>query len=153
VIQNWEAIKAEERRENGASNKKGILDGVPKALPALLQAQEIVERVRRMGIDPWDGESGWQDINGMIAGYIDADEGEKPEMLGNILLKAAALAHHENIDAESALRHSLNNFRDQLGHIEEKVLNSGRSLSELSEEEKMQLGMEIRLLNEDGRQG
>ncbi len=150
VIQNWEAIKAKERRDNDVSDKKGILDGVPKALPALLQAQEIVERVRRMGIDPWDGEIHNQDFNSMIERTIAADEGDKTELLGEILLKAAALAHFEDIDAESALRHSLNRFRDRLGQLEGKVLENGRSLSELTAEEKVQLGVHIRSQDEDG---
>ena len=33
VIHTWEAIKAEERRDNGESGKKGVLDGVPMAPP------------------------------------------------------------------------------------------------------------------------
>ncbi|MDY6873091.1 MAG: MazG family protein, partial [Chloroflexota bacterium] len=51
VIQNWEAIKAEERQDNGETGKKGLLDGVPQAMPALLQADEIVERVGRVRFD------------------------------------------------------------------------------------------------------
>lgn len=151
VIQNWEAIKAEERRVNDVSDKKGILDGVPKALPALLQAQEIVERTRRMGIDPWEGETHQQDFNGMIKRYISADNDDKAELLGEILMKAAALAHHENIDAESALRHSLNRFRKHLGLLEGQVLEEGRSLSELTTEEKVAFGLRILSHDKDGQ--
>ncbi|HAF47816.1 MAG TPA: hypothetical protein DCL08_01070, partial [Anaerolineaceae bacterium] len=51
VLHNWEEIKAEERKDNGDKALKGLLDGVPKALPALSQAGEIIERTRRVGFD------------------------------------------------------------------------------------------------------
>ncbi len=54
VLVNWERLKAEERAVNGEP-EKGMLDGVPVALPALTQAQEIQERAARVGFD-------WQDI-------------------------------------------------------------------------------------------
>jgi tetrapyrrole methylase family protein/MazG family protein len=40
VLKNWEKIKEDERKTNGDS-AKGILDGVPMALPALIQGQHI----------------------------------------------------------------------------------------------------------------
>jgi tetrapyrrole methylase family protein/MazG family protein len=142
VIKNWEAIKAEERRENEASIKKGVLDGVPKALPALLQAQEIIERVRRQDINPWNGKNRQKAIRQWIESYESADIDRKPVILGEIFLSLAALAHDENIDAESALRQSLNRFREHFSEVEDEVLKSEESLSDLSSERKQQLWQE-----------
>ena len=56
VIRSWEEIKAEERQAHEVGEKSGILDGVPTALPALLQAEHIIERVSRVG---FQGLSSW----------------------------------------------------------------------------------------------
>ena len=142
VIQNWEAIKADERRHNENSSKKGILDGVPTALPALLQAQEIVERVRRQDINPWDGKERQEAISQLIESYMSADMDRKPVILGEILLSITAFAHDENIDAESALRQSLSKFRKDFSEMEDRVLESDESLSDLSSDRKHQLWRE-----------
>ena len=44
VIRNWEAIKQDERRQNGEQTK-GVLDGIPQGLPALLVADKYQRRV------------------------------------------------------------------------------------------------------------
>ena len=49
VLANWEKLKEAERSEK--REEKGILDGVPLALPALSQAQEYQDRAARVGFD------------------------------------------------------------------------------------------------------
>ena len=53
----WEAMKAEERAENGES---GVLDGVARALPALTRAAKLGKRAGRVGFD-------WPDAVGVRA--------------------------------------------------------------------------------------
>jgi len=38
VLRNWERIKRSENTEKDADWRKSILDGIPKGLPALMQA-------------------------------------------------------------------------------------------------------------------
>ncbi len=57
VLQNWEKLKEKERK--GKKEDKGILDGVPAALPALSQAQEYQDRAARVGFD-------WPEIEGVL---------------------------------------------------------------------------------------
>jgi|688.fasta_scaffold84392_2 ATP diphosphatase len=56
VLENWEAIKLQEKAEAGAQ-KKGLLDGLPRSMPALMRAHEIGERCARVGFD-WDSAEG-----------------------------------------------------------------------------------------------
>jgi MazG family protein len=49
VLEQWEAIKAREQESSG--ERKAILAGLPKALPALLGAHEIGTRVAAVGFD------------------------------------------------------------------------------------------------------
>jgi tetrapyrrole methylase family protein/MazG family protein len=58
VLQNWEKLKEAERKDNG-KKEKGLLDGVPQALPALTQAQEYQDRAARVGFD-------WPVVDGVL---------------------------------------------------------------------------------------
>jgi tetrapyrrole methylase family protein/MazG family protein len=51
VLQNWQKLKEQERSDQGVGETKGMLDGVPKILPALSQSQEIQDRAARVGFD------------------------------------------------------------------------------------------------------
>lgn len=139
VIQNWEAIKAKEREGNGESGKKGLLDGVPKALPALLQAEEVIERVGRVDFK-WLAEKGKPERIRNVLNHLEASENEeKVGLFGELLLAISSLAHQTGVDAESALREVLAQFRQDFGVMENEALASGERLVELSDEEKTQL--------------
>ncbi|HKG53645.1 MAG TPA: nucleoside triphosphate pyrophosphohydrolase, partial [Anaerolineales bacterium] len=57
VLTNWEKLKEKERSDKKV--EKGLLDGVPLALPALSQAQEYQDRAARVGFD-------WPEIEGVL---------------------------------------------------------------------------------------
>ena len=57
VLQNWEKLKEKERGDK--KEEKGILDGIPSALPALNQAQEYQDRAARVGFD-------WPEVEGVL---------------------------------------------------------------------------------------
>ncbi|MBG0770535.1 MAG: nucleoside triphosphate pyrophosphohydrolase [Anaerolineaceae bacterium] len=139
VIQNWEAIKADERRENGESGKKGLLDGVPRALPALLQAEEIVERVGRVKFDHLAKLGSEDAIQSKGLKALEADEVELPEQLGDLLFAITSYAHQKGIGAEDALRAAINRFRNQFDTMEAEALAAGDKLVDLSNEEKNRL--------------
>ncbi len=48
VLQNWEKIKLEEKKLK-STTKISVLEGVPKALPSLVQAQRIQEKAAGVG--------------------------------------------------------------------------------------------------------
>ncbi len=136
VIQTWEAIKAEERQENGQPEKQGLLDGVPKALPALLQAEEIIERVGRVDFDQFAVLGNGETIQQLLNQVKDVDGDQRREVFGKLLLATASLAHNMDIGAEGALREALTRFRAQFGRIETQALAKGQSLVELSMQKK-----------------
>ena len=139
VIHNWEEIKAEERKGNGESGKKGILDGVPKALPALLQAEEVVERVERVAFNHLAEKGQPAKIRQLLNTLEEDVTVEKTELFGELLMAVTSLAHQAGVDAESALREVLTKFRRHFGVMEAKALASGERLLDLSDEEKNRL--------------
>ena len=139
VIQNWEAIKATERGENGKITKNGILDGVPQMLPALSQSQGIIDRVGRVRFDYLQALGKPENILKLLKAYQDAQVAQKPTILGELLMAVAAMAYHAGIDAESALRESLTRFRLRFSQMELLAASENQKLVEMSADEKAAL--------------
>ncbi|HEU4534094.1 MAG TPA: nucleoside triphosphate pyrophosphohydrolase [Polyangiaceae bacterium] len=122
VHRNWEAIKA---REKGEKGPRGLLEGVPRALPALVRAQRVGEKVGRVGFD-------WPDTDGSRAkvaeelGELDravaaGDQAAIAEELGDVLFALVNLARHVEVDAEAALRQTIEKFSARFSHVEARV--------------------------------
>jgi len=134
VLTNWEKIKEKERGEK--KEEKGILSGVPAALPALNQAQEYQERAARVGFD-------WREIEDVLDKVREEIEeiktAENPEQLkgelGDLFFVLVNLSRWRGVDAESALRETNLKFRRRFGYIENNARTQGRNLSDMTLEE------------------
>ena len=135
VIRSWEEIKAEERKAHENSHKVGILDGVPAALPALLQAEQIIERVGRVGFQGLTSLGTPDSIRDKLTALDLSQADTLQENFGELLLGLTSLAHQLEIDAEFALREALNRFRSRFGTLEAEALVAGEKLMELQAEE------------------
>jgi tetrapyrrole methylase family protein/MazG family protein len=117
VLRNWEILKASEREIN--HDTKGLLDGVPLALPALVQAQEYQERANRVGFHLPELE----DIYSRITVELEAlrkcnNNGARLEKLGDLVFAITSLACYYQVDIESALREANTRFRARFARIE-----------------------------------
>jgi len=143
VLANWEKLKEKERAKK--KEDRGILDGVPLALPALSQAQEYQERAARVGFD-------WPEIEGVldkIAEEIEevrqaTDGAELTSELGDLLFALVNLARWKKVDAESALRGTNLKFKKRFAYVEQGAKNQGRNLSELTLDEMESLWQEAK---------
>jgi tetrapyrrole methylase family protein/MazG family protein len=134
VLANWEKIKEAERSEAPAEG--GLLEGVPRALPALSQAQEYQDRAARVGFD-------WPEIQGVLDKITEeilevrqaSGADELMIELGDLMFALVNLCRWKKIDAESALRTANVRFKRRLGFIELGARSQRRRLSELSLEE------------------
>jgi len=150
VIHTWELVKAEERRENGAEGKQGMLDGVPQALPALLQAEEVIERVKRAAFNRLEDIGNVSAVEEGLSLIENAAGNQLEEIIGELLLAIASLAHSNGIGTEDALRKTLTRFRARFGRMETRALAAGSRLVELSAEEKERLWEQAASDQEDG---
>jgi MazG family protein len=119
VLQNWEAIKAEENKD------RGVLDGVPHSLPALYRAQRMSEKVSRVGFDWPDGRGSRDKVSEELAELDEAitggDKQRVEDELGDLLFSLVNLARHHGVDAELALRNTADRFSRRFSHVEQRV--------------------------------
>ena len=147
----WEARKAAERAARGtAAEPSGALDGVARALPALLRAEKIQKRAARVGFD-------WKELDPVID-KIEEELGElRAELtagamaqerisdeLGDVLFAVANLARHCKVDPEAALRVTNDKFERRFRHIETRLAESGRRPADASLEEMETLWQEAK---------
>lgn len=129
VLKNWDRIKSSE----GEGKPKGILDGVPKSLPALLRAHTISKRAARAGFE-------WPDLEGVFAKLheeiaelkAELEHGDPERMkseIGDLLFTVVNIARWLKVDAEQALRDMLDRFTTRFQRMEREAK---RPLSELT---------------------
>ncbi|MDH7488253.1 MAG: nucleoside triphosphate pyrophosphohydrolase [Anaerolineae bacterium] len=133
VTVNWEEIKREERNH---ADHRSMLDGVPKTLPALSQAQDYQMRVARVGFD-WPGIEGVRrKITEELRELDEARTAEEREgEMGDLLFAVVNLARWLGVDAESALRRANARFARRFAAMERRCAETGRTLADLTLEE------------------
>lgn len=119
VLVNWERIKAEEHAD------RGVLDGVPRSLPALYRAQRMSDKVSRVGFDWPDGRGSRDKVSEELGELDQAIAEGAPERieaeLGDLLFALVNLARHHGVDAETALRKTADRFAARFAHVERRV--------------------------------
>ncbi|MEO6213352.1 MAG: nucleoside triphosphate pyrophosphohydrolase [Vicinamibacterales bacterium] len=146
VLEQWEAIKADEQQTAG--QLKSLLKGVPKALPSLLRAHEIGTRVAAVGFDWARTDDVIAKIEEEVAELRDAvaREGREraEEEMGDLLFSIAQLARQLGIEPESALRKANEKFTKRFDAVEGKFLAHGRSLQDATLEEMETVWREVK---------
>ena len=136
VLTQWEAIKAQEQGKAG--KKKRILAGVPTAMPALLRAHEISERVAAVGFE-WAKTSEVVDkIDEEVRELreaLDESPARAEEELGDLLFAIAGLARRLNLEPEAALRKANEKFTKRFEKVEAVLERRGRSVHQSNLEE------------------
>jgi tetrapyrrole methylase family protein/MazG family protein len=137
VVQNWEAIKKQERAQAGqAIDQESLLDRVPQASPALTISQEYQKRVRKVGFE----YTNVQGVHAKLAEELQelhqaTTPEEQSEEIGDLLFVIAHWAMWLKIDAEEALRRANRKFRHRFQIMEEITRQQKRELASYSLEE------------------
>ncbi len=136
ALAQWEALKAKERQGKA---KSSALDGVPRELPALLQAFRLGVKASKVGFD-------WQDRAGVLAKLdeelaefrreVERDDLERARReLGDLLFSLAQIARKLGIDPEDALRTTNRTFIERFRHVERRLTEAGKTLEATGAEE------------------
>jgi len=154
VLKNWEQLKAEERRAEGAPRKpqastppakasspvpSSVLDGVPRALPALLEAHQLTRRAANVGFD-WKQVGGVfekleEEIGELRRALASGNRSHLEEEIGDLLFVGVNLARFLGFDAEIALKKANRKFSRRFRDMEIYAASGGSRLSGLSAEE------------------
>ena len=129
----WGEVKAEEKKQKGERDA-GLLDSVPRALPALVEAQQLTSRAAHVGFD-WDNaEQVLEKLHEELAEFDAARRGASQEdlesELGDLLFVLVNLARFVKADPEQALRKTNAKFRRRFGYIERKLSEQGKTPEE-----------------------
>lgn len=145
----WEKIKAEEKAERrvehvtaGVTEKvSGLLDEVPSAFPALVEADKLQRKASRVGFDWGDPKpvlakirEETQELEAELSSS-EPDRARIEDELGDTLFAIANLARHLEIDPEAALRRTNLKFRTRFAAIEAHAETIDTTLEVMSLEE------------------
>ncbi|MDP3180196.1 MAG: nucleoside triphosphate pyrophosphohydrolase, partial [Bacteroidota bacterium] len=131
VEQNWEALKLQEKGGN-----KRVLEGVPAALPALIKANRIQEKVSGVGFDWEYKEQVWDKVKEEIAELsveIEAVDNDKIESeFGDLFFAMVNAARLYGIDPETALERTNLKFIKRFNYLESQTMQKGMDLKKMS---------------------
>ncbi len=151
VSEQWEAIK---KQEKGSQLKtESTLGSIPPGLPALMHARKLTERASRAGFD-------WPEVEGALAKVreemAELEQAIKEDVqqaiedeLGDLLFASANLGRFLKIDAEDALRKTIDRFIFRFRHVESSLEKCGRSLRKASLAEMENLWREAKELTKN----
>ena len=122
VLRNWEAIKRAERAEARGDTPEAppsALDGVPAALPALLQAERVQEKAAAVGFDFPSAADAWAKVEEEQAEVLAADSDDALEdELGDLLFAVVNYARLRGVVPETALRRTTAKFARRFRAVE-----------------------------------
>jgi MazG family protein len=159
VLKNWEQIKREERAgkngaKAGAAEKESILGGVPRSLPAVLEAYQLTRRAARVGFD-WENLSGILDKleeekreieSALLPRQAFAGADLKPaavtaaaaqhleEEVGDLFFVCVNIARFLGVDPEIALKKSNAKFKRRFQWMESTAAHEGGQFADLPRE-------------------
>ena len=140
VRRRWSDLKEEERRQAAAGRgeeyvqRKSVLDGVSRAVPALIEAFQLTDRATFVGFD-WPNADGiLEKLEEEIAELRKART-ESPakveEEVGDLLFTAVNLARGLGLEPESALRNANRKFRSRFTWMEERLAEQNQKPAEV----------------------
>lgn len=132
VSRNWEAIK-------NKVEKKPVLSGVPKSLPAMVKAFRLQEKAATVGFDWPDKEQVWEKVTEELSEFnAEIAQGKleaASEEMGDLLFSIINYCRHLNIDPEKALSLTNAKFLSRFNYMEQKCKETGQSPADLSLQE------------------
>lgn len=132
VKNNWERLKMTEGRTS-------VIEGIPKAMPALQRALRLQERAARVGFDWETPEDVWKKVR------EEADEVQRSlrgrnkqrreEEFGDLLFALVNYARFIHVNPENALRSTIEKFTKRFQYIESEMRKVGKNIHDATLEE------------------
>lgn len=134
VLRNWEQLKL---KEKGRHHK--VLEGVPSALPAMIKAFRVQDKVRGVGFDWKQKQDVWkkvrEELDELQAEMQREDTEKMEEEFGDFMFALVNAARLYGINPEDALEKTNRKFIRRFSYMESKANESGVKLADMSLEE------------------
>ena len=152
VLAIWDSVKLAEKGAKDADaaevgeRPEGLLEGVPRSLPALMEAQKVSRKAASAGFE-WETVADvWDKVAEERAEFEAEAPGtaERELEFGDLLFALVNVARKEGIDAESALRASTAKFRERWAAMENAAYEGGVALESLTTERLNSLWDEVK---------
>ena len=153
VLKNWEQLKAAERAGEGKPKApppaESVLDGVPRSVPALLEAYQLTRRASHVGFD-WDSLGGilekldeekleLQSLLAESPAGRKSSRAEAPaapgarleEEMGDLLFAGVNIARFLGVDPEIALKKANRKFEKRFRWMESEAAREGTPFADL----------------------
>ena len=144
VCEMWEQVKLKEKDGN-----KTVLGGIPQALPALVKAYRIQDKVANVGFDWEKREDVWDKVKEEIAEFEaeveNMDEEKATEEFGDLLFAMINAARLYKIRPDNALEKTNAKFIRRFNYIEQQAKEKGLSLKDMTLNEMEALWQEVKL--------
>jgi MazG family protein len=137
ALAQWESIKQREAEARG--RRRSVIDGVPRALPALVRAQRVQSKAARVNFDWPDAGAAWskveEEMREASAALAGGDRGRLADELGDVLFSLVNVARLSSLDAEDVLQGAVEKFRRRFTTMEAALNARGKSIGSVSSEE------------------
>ena len=134
VKQNWEALKLRKK-----ARKSGVLGGVPRSLPATVKAFRISEKAAAVGFDWESADDVWQkvyeELHEVEAEFKSGDKDKLEAEFGDLFFALINACRKSGIDPENALERTNKKFIQRFNHLEKRIAEQGKMVSEASLED------------------
>ncbi|MEI2756938.1 MAG: nucleoside triphosphate pyrophosphohydrolase [Chitinophagaceae bacterium] len=142
VKRNWEKLKLKE-------GKKSVIGGVPLSLPAVVKAMRLQEKAKQVGFEWANKEQVWEKVeeenrelheaikewDGQASVLNSSFHQKVEEEFGDLIFSLINYARFLHIDAENAIERTNKKFIQRFTELENKALQQGKALQDMSLEE------------------
>jgi MazG family protein len=131
----WEELKKHERAAKSGDTPASVLDNIPTSLPALTRAAKLGKRAATVGFE-------WPDVHGALDKLDEelrevraaiaegAAQSAIEDEVGDLLFCVVNISRHLKVDPEAALRRVNQKFARRFQHVESRLREQGREMSQ-----------------------
>lgn len=135
ALQNWQAIKAEEKRQKGIDpSAQSLLAGLPRELTSLLRALKLQKKAAEVGFDWPTYREVWakvlEELDELREAVEAGEAAAQRDEFGDVLFALVNAARFLKIDPEDALAATNLKFERRFAFIEQQLRARGLSFAE-----------------------
>lgn len=131
VERNWEQLKLKEK-----GRKKRVMEGVPLSMPSLIKAMRMQDKARGVGFDWDEKEQVWdkveEEISELRDEFASGDMDKMENEFGDVMFSLVNAARLYGINPDDALERTNRKFLKRFSFLEERVIEQGRNIKDLS---------------------